>query len=61
VSAEAEMRAVLSALDELLGRVAGISAGLDEPEREALGHELAEVERTLGTARRRLARVLEHR
>jgi hypothetical protein len=61
VSADAELSSVSTALDELAQRVAAIHAGLSGTERDALDNDLAEVERALGTAARRLNRALDPR
>jgi hypothetical protein len=59
VSAYAELSSVATALDELAHRIAAIGEGLQGAERDALAADLFEVERTLGTAARRLSRALD--
>ena len=59
MSAIAELSSVATALDELLDRVSAIADRLVGPEREAVTSELLEVERVLGTASRRLRRLLD--
>jgi hypothetical protein len=56
----AELSSVATALDELCSRVTAIAEQLLEPDREALGPELYELERTLRSAQRRLSRILDH-
>ncbi len=58
MSARAELSSLSTALDDLAGRLQAILSGLEGADRDALETELAEVERSLDTARRRLARVL---
>ena len=58
VSARAELSSVATAVDELATRVAAIADGLTGAERDALLTDLAEVERSLGNAARRLNRAL---
>ncbi|HLI23548.1 MAG TPA: hypothetical protein VKU91_01230 [Acidimicrobiales bacterium] len=59
MSAHAELSSASSLLDDLVARISAIAAALDATDREALGGELAEVERHLGNARRRLTRLVE--
>ncbi len=54
----AELASISTALDDLAGRLRGLIEGLGGAERDALETELAEVERSLDGARRRLARVV---
>ena len=54
-----ELSSVATALDELLDRVSAIADRVVGPEREALTSELLEVERVLGTASRRLRRLID--
>jgi hypothetical protein len=54
----AELSSVATALDELLHRVTAITDGLSGDDRDALTSDLQEVERSLGAASRRLARLL---
>jgi hypothetical protein len=58
MSAHAELSSASTLLDDLVARIAAISAALSANEREALGVELAEVERHLGNAQRRLTRLV---
>lgn len=46
-------------LHELLGRISEIADGLGHDEKDEVGPELFEVERTLRSAERRLNRVLD--
>lgn len=59
MTAHAELSSASTLLDDLLARIAAITEALSGPERDALGPELAEVERNLGNARRRLSRLVE--
>jgi len=59
MSNRAELSALATSLSDLVGRIGEISADLTGAERDRMGQELFEVERTLTTAQRRLARVLE--
>jgi hypothetical protein len=61
MSARPELSSVSTVLDELLQRVSAIADGLVGPERDELTPELLEVERALGTAQRRLHRLLDSR
>jgi len=54
-----ELSSVATALDELLDRVSAIADCVVGPEREAVTSELLEVERVLGTASRRLRRLID--
>jgi hypothetical protein len=54
-----ELSSVATALDELLDRVSAIADRVVGPERETVTSELLEVERVLGTASRRLRRLLD--
>jgi len=54
----AELSSISTALDDLSGRLRGLIEALEGAERDALETELAEVERALDGARRRLARVV---
>ena len=54
-----ELSSVATALDELLDRVTAIAERVVGPEREAVTSELLEVERVLGTASRRLRRLID--
>ena len=59
MSAFAELSSVATALEELLHRVSGIADEIAQSRQESLSTELYEVERTLGTAHRRLTRLIE--
>jgi hypothetical protein len=61
MSALAELSSVSTVLDELLQRVTSIADGLTGAERDQLSSDLREVERGLGTAQRRLHRLLNTR
>jgi hypothetical protein len=58
MSAAAELTAVSSTLSELTRRVTRIIAELSPADEERYGADLAEVERTLGVANRRLERLV---
>ncbi|HTT91152.1 MAG TPA: hypothetical protein VMF65_16480 [Acidimicrobiales bacterium] len=58
MSAAAELTAVSSTLSELTRRVTRILTELSPADEERYGADLAEVERTLGVANRRLERVV---
>ena len=55
----AELSSLATALKELSARVTSIAEGLSGTERDGAAVDLYEVERALGEAQRRLARVLE--
>ncbi|MDQ1374049.1 MAG: hypothetical protein QOJ09_1387 [Actinomycetota bacterium] len=55
----AELSSLATALDELTGRVTRIADELTGTEHDLMAGELFEVERALGAAQRRLARLLE--
>ena len=59
MSARAELSSVSTRLHELVSRVSEIADRLADAERDEVGPELFEVERTLRTAERRLNRVLD--
>ncbi len=59
MSARAELSSLASGLDELVTRVTRLAEELPAAERDAIGPDLAEVERTLTAARRRLVRVVD--
>lgn len=59
MSAAAELAAIASSLEELTARVSRILSELSAAEAESYGAGLAEVERVLGTASRRLSRLVE--
>jgi hypothetical protein len=58
MSAAAELTAVSSTLSELTRRVTRILTELSPADEERYGTDLAEVERTLGVANRRLERLI---
>jgi hypothetical protein len=58
MSAAAELTAVSSTLSELTRRVTRILTELSPADEERYGADLAEVERTLGVANRRLERLV---
>jgi hypothetical protein len=58
MSAAAELTAVSSTLSELMRRVTRILSELSPSDEERYGADLAEVERTLGVANRRLERLV---
>jgi hypothetical protein len=58
VSTHAELSSAATVLDELRARIATIADGLTGAERDALVDGLFEVERHLGNAHRRLARLV---
>jgi hypothetical protein len=59
MTARAELSSVATRLHELVARVGQIAEGLAGDEKESVGPELFEVERTLRAAERRLTRVLD--
>jgi hypothetical protein len=59
MTARAELSSVSTRLSELVARVAEIADGLGSEERDDLGLDLYEVERTLRAATRRLSRALD--
>jgi hypothetical protein len=59
MTARAELSSVATRLHELVDRVAAIAEGLQTDEKDDVGPELFEVERSLRTAERRLGRVLD--
>ncbi len=61
MSALPELSSLSTALDELSQRLSAIADGLEGREREDLTPELLEVERNLGSAQRRLHRLLDSR
>lgn len=58
MSAAAELAAVSSSVDELTKRVGHILAGLSPSDQERYESGLLEVERALGSAARRLGRLV---
>ena len=59
MSVRAELSSVATSLDELLGRISRIAEGLTADEREVVGPDLFEVERSLRAARRRVSRLAD--
>lgn len=59
MSAHAELSSASTLLDDLVKRISGIADSLTPAERESVAAELAEVERNLGNAQRRLSRLVE--
>jgi hypothetical protein len=59
MSALAELSSLSTVLDELAQRVTSLVDGLSGAERDELSSDLREVERALGTAQRRLHRLLD--
>lgn len=55
----AELSSLTTALDEVATRVTGIAEQLAGTEHDLIASELIEVERALGAAQRRLARLVE--
>jgi hypothetical protein len=59
MTARAELSSVATRLHELVERVTSIADDLGGDERDDIGQELFEVERTLRSAERRLNRVID--
>jgi hypothetical protein len=59
MSVRAELSSVATSLDELLSRITRIAEGLSGDEREVVGPDLFEVERSLRSARRRVGRIAD--
>jgi len=59
MTTRAELSSIATGLDELCSRVTAIAEQLLGVDREALGPELYELERTLRSAQRRLSRILD--
>jgi len=59
MSARAELSSVATAVEELLKRVTEIADGLAAQERNLVGPDLFEVERSLRGAQRRLRRIVD--
>jgi hypothetical protein len=59
MTTRAELSSVATGLDDLLSRVTTIAEQLGEADREVVGPELYELERTLRSALRRLTRILD--
>jgi hypothetical protein len=55
MSQNAELSSLVTALDELVARVSGLADELTGSERDVVGPELYEVERSLRAAQRRLS------
>jgi hypothetical protein len=55
----AELSSMATGLEEMSRRIAAIVNELSDAEADALNSDLFEVERALGTAHRRLSRVLD--
>jgi hypothetical protein len=55
MSQNAELSSLVTALDELVARVSGLADELSSAERDIVGPELYEVERSLRAAQRRLS------
>ena len=60
MTTRAELSSVTTGLEELVGRITHIAEGLLADERDVVGPQLYEVERTLRAAQRRLIRLLDH-
>jgi hypothetical protein len=59
MSVRAELSSVATSLDELLSRITRMAEGLTVDEREVVGPDLFEVERSLRAARRRVSRMAD--
>lgn len=59
MTARAELSSVSTGLEELVRRVTAIADGLAGEQKDQLGPDLYEVERTLRAAERRLRRVID--
>ncbi|HET6916862.1 MAG TPA: hypothetical protein VFH56_12300 [Acidimicrobiales bacterium] len=59
MSARAELSSVSTGVEELLKRVTEIADGLAGVERNLVGPDLYEVERSLRSAQRRLRRIVD--
>ena len=59
MSARAELSSISTGLDELLARVDAIHDGLDAAERDSMGAELYELERTLTAAGRQISKLVD--
>jgi hypothetical protein len=59
MSVRAELSSLSTGLDELVSRITRIADTLGGDDRDAVGEDLFEVERTLRSAQRRLARVVD--
>ncbi|HUE59595.1 MAG TPA: hypothetical protein VMO88_08440 [Acidimicrobiales bacterium] len=59
MTAHAELSSVSTRLDELVKRITEIADGLAGDDRDRIGADLYEVERTLRAAERRLRRVID--
>jgi hypothetical protein len=59
MTARSELSSVSTAVEELLKRVTEIAEGLAPLERDAVGPDLYDVERSLRSAQRRLRRIID--
>lgn len=59
MTARAELSSVSTGMEELLKRVTEIADGLAGMERDVVGPDLYEVERSLRSAQRRLRRIID--
>ena len=59
MTTRAELSSVATGLEELATRITRIADGLAANERDSVGPDLFEVERTLRAANRRLGRLLD--
>jgi hypothetical protein len=60
MATNAELSSASSRLNELIDRIAEIAGGLGPADRDDIGSELFEIDRTLRAAKRRLERLLDH-
>lgn len=58
MSTHAELSSIATLVQDVSDRLTALANGLEGPEREALVDDLFEVERILGTARRRLDKIV---
>jgi len=59
MSTRAELSSVATSLEDLLSRVSAIAEQLANTDRDVVGPELYEVERSLRSGQRRLNRILD--
>ena len=59
MTSRAELSSLATGLRDLIERVTSIADGLGDAERDSIGSELFEVERSLKAAERRMGRVLD--
>jgi hypothetical protein len=59
MSTRAELSSVATSLEDLLSRVSAIAEQLAQADRDFVGPELYEVERSLRSGQRRLNRILD--